>query len=69
MNKFIKGKSLSKLFFNEIIKPLLKKHHPGLEYSAGLLGNGSDVIGFDTPRSMDHDWDQGLYYFYQKRIL
>lgn len=28
-----------------------------LRYAAGLIRVGSDVLGFDTERSMDHDWD------------
>jgi len=66
MTGFIKGKALSELFFNELVKPLLKKHYPNLKYSAGLLGRGSDVIGFDTVRSMDHDWGPRVLLFLSK---
>lgn len=66
MTKFIKGKKLSELFFIEIVKPLLKKHYPNLKYSAGLLGHGSDVIDFDTARSMDHDWGPRVILFLSK---
>lgn len=66
MTKFIKGKKLSELFFIEIVKPLLKKYYPNLKYSAGLLGHGSDVIDFDTPRSMDHDWGPRVLLFLSK---
>lgn len=66
MIKFIKGKKLSELFFNEIVKPLLKKHYPSLKYSAGLLGHGSDVIDLDTTRSMDHDWGPRVLLFLSK---
>jgi len=53
---FIKGLDLSEIFFAEGVKPILTSHFPDLNYSAGRLGYGSDVLGFDTPQSMDHDW-------------
>ena len=67
MTKFIKGKKLSESFFKEVIKPLLTKNFPKLKYSAGLLGYGSDVLGFDTKRSMDHDWGPRLLLFLSKK--
>ncbi len=53
---FIKGLSLCETFFKEAVKPILLQHFPHLSYSAGRLGSGSDVLGFDTERSRDHDW-------------
>jgi hypothetical protein len=61
--KFIKGLDLSELFFTEAVKPILTRNFPDLIYSAALLGKGSDVIGFDTPQSMDHDWGPRLMLF------
>ncbi len=66
MTSFIKGKKLSELFFKELVGPLLKKFYPDLKYSVGLLGPGSDVIDFDTARSMDHDWGLRLLLFLSK---
>lgn len=63
MVKFIQGRALSQQFFTEVVQGLLKKHYPTLKYSAGLLGPGSDVIGFDTARSMDHDWGPRVLLF------
>jgi hypothetical protein len=63
MPDFIPGLQLSELFYHEIVKGLLEKHFPGLAYSAGLIGYGSEVIGFDTPQSTDHMWGPRLYLF------
>jgi hypothetical protein len=54
--KFIPGLELNEGFYHEVVGPLMEKHFPRLQYSAGLIGHGSDVVGFDSPTSMDHDW-------------
>jgi hypothetical protein len=36
------------------VRPVLDAHFPGLAHSAALIGDGSDVLGFDTPVSRDH---------------
>ena len=56
MPKFIPGLELAALYYNEAVKPILEAHYPGLRHSAALIGPGSEVLGFDTPMSMDHDW-------------
>lgn len=61
--KFIKGLELSELFYTEAVKPLLAQQFPDIVYSAALLGLGSEVLGFDTPQSMDHDWGPKLMLF------
>jgi hypothetical protein len=64
MNRpFIKGLSLSELFYEEAVKPILARRFPSLTYSAALLERGSEVLGFDTPQSMDHDWGPRLMLF------
>ena len=42
---------------------MLDRHFAHLRLGAGRLGTGSDVLGFDTPRSMDHDWGPQLTLF------
>lgn len=63
MLNFIKGLELCQSFFNEAAKPVLEEHFPNLEYSAGLIGYGSDVLGFDDITSTDHMWGPRFYLF------
>jgi hypothetical protein len=60
---FIPGLELSRRYHDEVVGPLLKRHFPELHYAAGRLDGGSDVLGFDTPRSRDHDWGPRLMLF------
>jgi len=59
----MKGLDLSQAFYEEAVKPLLESEYPDLVYSAGHLGAGSDVLGFDTDQSRDHDWGPKLLIF------
>jgi len=60
---FIPGLDLSELLYRQAVQPILARHFPGLVTSAGLLGFGSEVLGFDTSQSMDHDWGPRLQLF------
>lgn len=51
MTEFVPGRQLCEAFYHDVIAPLVDAPH-----AAGLLGTGSDVLGFDTERSTDHDW-------------
>ena len=53
---FVPGLRLSEVFFKEGVAPALAKIAPQLCYTAARLDYGSDVLGFDTPTSMDHGW-------------
>jgi hypothetical protein len=66
-DQFMKGLDLSQVFYEEAVKPLLESEFPNLVYSAGHLGSGSDVLGFDTEQSMDHDWGPKLLIFLGER--
>jgi hypothetical protein len=50
-------------FFAEVVRPLLEAEFPGLGYAAALIGAGSEVLGFDSERSTDHDWGPRLLVF------
>lgn len=60
MNQFLPGLELNRLFYSEVIQPLLSARFPGAIYSAGLIGYGSDVLGYDTELSTDHEWGPRL---------
>lgn len=63
MPKFIPGLQLSQAFYWEAVRPILEALFPSLPHSAALLGYGSDVIGLDTPVSLDHGWGPRLILF------
>ena len=52
----MKGSELAAQFFRECVEPVLQRSFPDLRFSAGLFGSGSEVIGYDTDMSRDHDW-------------
>ncbi|MGO1055248.1 DUF4037 domain-containing protein [Crossiella sp. CA198] len=60
---FIPGVELAARLYREAVRPLLDRHFPGLAHSAALIGPGSEVLGFDTARSTDHDWGPRLQLF------
>src|SRR5947209_1980723 len=65
MPAFLAGRELSRRFYEEAVRPLLEEHFPSLPYAAAHLGRGSDVLGFDTEMSTDHDWGPSLLIFLQ----
>jgi hypothetical protein len=66
MSDFIPGLELSRLFYIEVVKPILEADFPDLRYSAALIGGGSEVLGFDTEMSADHDWGTRLMIFLEE---
>ena len=63
MTTFIPGLELARQYYAEVVGPLLDQSFPGVPYSAALIGGGSDVLGFDSPRSTDHNWGPRLQVF------
>src|SRR5215472_16719491 len=66
MGAFIAGLELNRLFFREVVGPLLAAQFPDLVYSAALIGYGSDVLGYDTALSTDHEWGPRLLLFLEE---
>lgn len=69
MPTFLPGLQLSERFYTEIVRPLLDAQFPDLVYSAALIGPGSEVLGFDTEISTDHDWGPRLLLFLSEADL
>jgi hypothetical protein len=60
---FVPGLELARLFYAEVVAPILAKALGGVAYSAALIGWGSEVQGFDTVRSTDHAWGPRMQVF------
>ncbi len=60
---FLPGLVLSRILYEEEVRPILDEAYPGLRHAAACVGTGSEVLGFDTVRSTDHDWGPRLELF------
>ena len=63
MSNFIPGLELCRLFYLEAVKPVLDTFSRSLQYSAALIGSGSEILGFDTEMSADHHWGPRVMLF------
>ncbi|MFD3613472.1 DUF4037 domain-containing protein [Streptomyces atroolivaceus] len=61
--RFVPGIELSRILYEEEVQPILLDAFPGLRYAAARVGSGSEVLGFDSPRSADHEWGPRLEIF------
>ncbi|WP_084963385.1 DUF4037 domain-containing protein [Thermoactinospora rubra] len=59
MSGFVPGLELSRAFYAQVVAPLLRD----VRHSAALIGPGSEVLAFDTARSVDHDWGPRVLVF------
>jgi len=60
---FVAGAELGRRFYAEAVRPLLDAEFPGLPHAAAHLGEGSDVLGYDTAMSRDHGWGPAVTLF------
>ncbi|MEU4579830.1 DUF4037 domain-containing protein [Nonomuraea sp. NPDC023979] len=51
MTDFRPGLALARSFYRDVLAPLVPVPH-----TACLLGEGSEVLGYDSERSTDHEW-------------
>ena len=66
MSDFIPGLELGRQYYGEIVRPLVDAEFPGLPHSAALIGSGSEILGFDTEMSSDHDWGPRVLLFLEE---
>jgi hypothetical protein len=57
------GIQLSERFYWQAVRPLLDQHFPDLAHSAALIGDGSEVLGYDDDMSTDHHWGPRVLLF------
>jgi len=60
---FVPGLQLARELYAAEVRPLLEEQFPQVPHAAALIGPGSEVAGFDTGRSTDHDWGPRLQVF------
>jgi len=63
---FIPGAKLCEQFYREAVQPILTGRFPELKYAAALIGDGSEVLGFDDALSTDHDWGPRVLLFLEQ---
>ena len=54
----MQGLELAKRYYEEVGRPMLERDFPELlpRLAAGLVGDGSECLGFDDAISQDHDF-------------
>lgn len=62
MPEHVPGLDLCEVFYRDSVRPALRD----TPHSAALLGPGSEVLGYDTERSTDHDWGARVLVFVEK---
>jgi hypothetical protein len=65
----MKDLELSSAFYHGAVQPILKARFPTLVHSAGRLGAGSEMLGFDNETSQDHDRGSRLTVFLDSSSL
>jgi hypothetical protein len=58
----MKGLELAELYYRSHAVPMIRQRYPAYvdRIAAGLVGDGSDCLGFDDAYSRDHDWGPGF---------
>jgi hypothetical protein len=65
---FIPGLTLGRSFYEEAARPLIESVVPAGSYAAAFIGSGSDVLGYDSERSVDHHWGPRFQVFLPEEL-
>lgn len=57
------GRTLSLRFYRQVVRPRIMPIRDAAPHAAALLGDGSEVLGFDDSVSTDHDFGPRLQLF------
>jgi hypothetical protein len=55
------GVELARAYWHDIVAPIVDAQVPPRERAAALIGQGSEVLGFDTEQSTDHGWGPRVF--------
>lgn len=66
----ISGLALCKKYYEQYGKPMLEEKFPAYvsRIAVGLVGEGSDCMGFDDEKSRDHDWGPAFCLFIPEEL-
>lgn len=57
------GIGLSQRFYEKVVGPILHDNFPHMAYAAARVGLGSEILGFDSEISADHDYGPNVQLF------
>lgn len=57
------GLELSRRYYETLVAPIIATALPQLRYAAARLGDGSEVLGYDTEMSADHNYGPTVQIF------
>ena len=69
VNRRSSGLLLSETFYRVCVAPAMAAEFRGLPHAAGLLGGGSEVLGYDDSMSTDHTWFARVTVFVTREAL
>jgi hypothetical protein len=69
LNQRSSGLRLSEEFYRACVAPAMAAEFPRLPHAAGLMGRGSEVLGYDDSMSTDHTWSARVIVFVPDEVL
>lgn len=63
MKESTAGLDLSERFYRNLVEPIVRRECPALQHAAARIGLGSEVLGYDTDMSSDHDYGPSAQVF------